>query len=90
MGRRQVAVGRAGIIVVMAIGAGQAATASGRLARADPPASVVAAKGSVVGRCQGRQLRIGLSQASPGASHHGYVLLFHNRGAHVRWAATPG
>jgi Protein of unknown function (DUF4232) len=90
MGRTRVALGGAGIVVVMVIGAGQVATASGRLARADRPASVVATKGSVDGRCQGRQLRIGLTQASPGASHHGYVLLFHNRGDACTVSGYPG
>jgi hypothetical protein len=82
--------GGAGIVAVMVIGAGQAATASGRLATVDRPASMLALTGSVAGGCQGRQLRIRLTPASPGASHHGYVLLFQNRGEACTVSGYPG
>lgn len=85
MTRTRVALGGTGIIAALALGAGQVATASGRPARRLAPAVAVA-----VGRCQEQTLRITLAQASPGADHHGYVLLFHNRGAACTLKGYPG
>ena len=81
MTRTRVALGGAGVIAALALGGGQLATASGRPARRLAPA---------VGRCQEQTLRITLAQASPGADHHGYVLLFHNRGAACTLKGYPG
>jgi Protein of unknown function (DUF4232) len=68
-----------GVTVAVAVAAGEAADASGR-----PPAKPAAAN------CQLRQLRITTTLASPGASHHGYVLLFHNRGGACTMSGYPG
>jgi hypothetical protein len=68
-----------GVAAVMALAAAQAADASGRT-----PAKAATA------RCQLRQLSITTTLASPGVSHHGYVLLFHNRGGACTLSGYPG
>ena len=90
MGRTRVALGGAGMILAIVIGAGHAAPARGRVSGADGMAPVTAVKAAFAARCQGSQLRIMLTLASPGLSHHGYVLLFHNRGAACTVSGYPG
>jgi Protein of unknown function (DUF4232) len=66
-----------GVAVVIAVAAGETANASGQ-------ATAAAA------RCQLRHLRITTTLASPGVSHHGYVLLFHNLGGACTLSGYPG
>jgi hypothetical protein len=67
------------IAAVIAVAAGDTAGASGQ-----PPARETTAG------CQFSQLRVTTKLASPGVSHHGYVLLFFNRGSACTLRAYPG
>ena len=87
MARIRVAFGGAGVIIAMAGGAGQAATAGGRLANADRPAARAA---SAAARCQGRQLRMTVAELSRRLTHRGYVLRFQNRGGACTVRGYPG
>ncbi|HYB29785.1 MAG TPA: DUF4232 domain-containing protein [Solirubrobacteraceae bacterium] len=49
-----------------------------------------AATESAAARCQGQRLRVTLAVASPGVSHHGFVLRFENRGPVCTLSGYPG
>lgn len=68
-----------GAAAVAALGtaADQAGAIGGPTRRAVTPA----ASKSPAAVCEGKALRISLAQASPGLSHHGYVIEFRNRGS---------
>ena len=85
MGRSQMAVG-AVVIVAASIGAGQAAGAGGQPAGA----ARAGATGAAAPRCETSELRITAVLASPGLSHHGYVLRFQNRGTPCALSGYPG
>ncbi|HUA47571.1 MAG TPA: DUF4232 domain-containing protein [Solirubrobacteraceae bacterium] len=72
-------------MVATAIIGGQA-VAAGRAGGAQRPS----ANASAAARCQGRRLRITLAVASPGVSHHGYVLRFQNKGSACTIGGYPG
>jgi Domain of unknown function (DUF4232) len=71
-------------VVALAAGAGPLATAGGETAAPAQSAAVAA------GRCRSQQLRVTLAQASPGASHHGYVLRFRDQGGACTLTGYPG
>jgi hypothetical protein len=53
-------------------------------------ASAAVAKSAATPRCQEKALSITLTGASPGLSHHGYVIEFKNRGSACTIAGYPG
>lgn len=78
--------GGAGIVAAMTFVAIQAGVAGGQ-----PGGAVGAAAKSVAPvQCQERELGITLTQASPGVSHHGYVIEFKNRGSACTIMGYPG
>lgn len=79
--RTRMALG-ATVVVVASIAAAEAAGASG-----DSPGSARSASAS---RCRTSALRITLGPASPGVSHHGFVLRFQNRGSACTLTGYPG
>jgi Protein of unknown function (DUF4232) len=81
---RRVVAGGAAVLVATAIFGGEA-VAAGRVGGARP-----SAKASAAARCQGKRLRVTLALASPGLSHHGYVLRFENRGPACTISGYPG
>jgi Protein of unknown function (DUF4232) len=81
MSGRRVAPGAA-VIVVACIGAAQGAGAAAQ------PAG--AARTAAAPRCGTSKLRITAVLASPGLSHHGYVLRFQNRGNTCTLSGYPG
>ena len=85
MARRHMAVGAA-VIVAASIGAGHAAGAGGQPARVTRQG----ATGAAAPRCGTSKLRITAALASPGLSHHGYVLRFQNRGTTCTLSGYPG
>lgn len=85
MMRTRVVLGAAAVTVLATV-AGQVGDAGGR----SPTAVHPAASTSPAGRCQGRALGISLRQASPGVSHHGYVIEFRNRGGTCTITGYPG
>jgi hypothetical protein len=85
MTRTRVLLGGAGLLVAVAVAA-QAGIAGGQTARAVQPAANKAAPA----RCQGQVLGIRLTQASPGLTHHGYVIEFKNRGGACTITGYPG
>lgn len=83
MGKTRVAVWGIGVVVLVA-GLGPVGSAGGKTVKPAHAAALAA------GRCQAGQLRVGLAQASPGASHHGYVLRFRNHGGACTLTGYPG
>lgn len=83
MGKTRAAVSGIGVAVLVA-GAGPLGTAGGKTVT---PAHAVALAAA---RCRAQQLRVTLAQASPGASHHGYVLRFRNHGGACTLTGYPG
>ena len=78
--------GGAGIAVAIALAGVQAGAAGGQtgIAAGTP------AKNAAPGKCQGKELGITLTQASPGVTHHGYVIEFKNRGGACTIRGYPG
>jgi Protein of unknown function (DUF4232) len=76
----------AAAVAALATVAGQVGAAGGRT----PTAVHKAASKSPAARCQGKALGISLTQASPGVSHHGYVIEFRNRGSACTITGYPG
>lgn len=72
----------AAAMVAASIGVAQAAGASGHAAGVARIASAP--------RCGTSKLRITVGAASPGVSHHGYVLRFQNRGGTCTLTGYPG
>jgi hypothetical protein len=78
--------GGAGIVVAMALAAIQAGVAAGQTGRAVG----AVAKNAAPVTCQTKELGVTLIQASPGVSHHGYVIEFKNRGGVCAMTGYPG
>jgi len=81
-------VGRGGVAIVVAtaLAAVQAGAAGGQTDRSMGTTAKIAAPTT----CQGKELGITLTQASPGVSHHGYVIEFKNRGGACTITGYPG
>jgi Protein of unknown function (DUF4232) len=84
--RTRVVFGGAGIVVAVALGAIQAGAAHGQTARA----AHSTAKNAAPATCRAKELGITLTQASPGLTHHGYVVEFKNRGRACTITGYPG
>lgn len=69
--------GGSAVVAAVAVALGQAGVAGGHTPRAMHPV----AKKAAAARCRGNALGISLTQASPGLTHHGYVIEFKNRGS---------
>jgi hypothetical protein len=78
--------GSTGIFVAMALAAIQAGAAGGQTGRVVGST----AKNAAPATCQGKELGITLTQASPGLTHHGYVIEFKNRGGACTISGYPG
>ena len=78
--------GGAAIVVVTALAAIQAGAAGGRTNRAIG----ATAKAAAPATCQTKGLGVTLTQASPGVTHHGYVIEFKNRGRACTITGYPG
>lgn len=76
----------AGIVVATVLAAIQAGTAGGQIGRAAGATATNAAPAT----CQVKELGITLTQASPGLTHHGYVIEFKNRGGACTITGYPG
>lgn len=77
--------GGAGIAVAMALAAIPAGAAGGQTGRGVGATAGKAASAN----CQGKELGVTLTEASPGVTHHGYVIEFKNRGAACTLAGYP-
>jgi hypothetical protein len=77
--------GGGGIVVAMALAAIEVSAAGGETSHLAGPAAKNAAA-----TCQAKQLGVTLTQASPGLTHHGYVIEFKNHGGACAIAGYPG
>jgi Protein of unknown function (DUF4232) len=77
--------GGAGIVVAMVLASIQVGAAGGETSHLAGPAAKDPAAA-----CQGKDLGVTLTQASPGLTHHGYVIEFKNRGGACSITGYPG
>jgi hypothetical protein len=84
--RTRVAVQGAAMFTAVALSAWQSGMAAGRTT--GPAQHTVLLPAATT--CKAKQLRTTLSQASPGATHHGYVIHFKNRGRICTITGYPG